>query len=242
MPPLRLLKVEPKMVIKISNLRWGQIQYNKNSFCIKANTISQNCFWFPTCFLAKKLCALARRIQIHFWRIPLRILGEIQAGTIGTRFARLGFWLQKNLWVRCWCVYCTKLETIFKIMFGELSPFRHDPASAPRQPRGLSFRFCCVAPPSPHHAHAFFVFARFWFSFFGMVVARRGRVSPKGETGGIQMRTRFCQNYFLGKRIWQNLGWFFRPQKGVWGMNAGGFTSKFFVSDLIRETNPRWFK
>ena len=41
MPPLRLLKVEPKMVIKISNLRWGQIQYSKNSFCIKANTESK---------------------------------------------------------------------------------------------------------------------------------------------------------------------------------------------------------
>src|SRR3989344_3290532 len=29
------------MVIKISKLRWGQIQYSKNSFCIKANTISK---------------------------------------------------------------------------------------------------------------------------------------------------------------------------------------------------------
>ena len=40
-PPLRLLKVEPKMVIKISNLRWGQLQYSKNSFCIKANAMSK---------------------------------------------------------------------------------------------------------------------------------------------------------------------------------------------------------
>ena len=42
MPPLRLLKVEPKMVIKVSNLRWGQIQYSKNSFCIKANIMSKS--------------------------------------------------------------------------------------------------------------------------------------------------------------------------------------------------------
>ncbi|OHA10073.1 MAG: hypothetical protein A3H71_01495 [Candidatus Sungbacteria bacterium RIFCSPLOWO2_02_FULL_48_13b] len=41
------------------------------------------------------------------------------------------------------------------------------------------------------------------------------------------MRTRFCQNYFLGKRISQNLGWllflyFVRAEKGL-GRNAGGF-------------------
>jgi len=27
-PPLRLLKVEPKTAIKISNLLWGQVQYS----------------------------------------------------------------------------------------------------------------------------------------------------------------------------------------------------------------------
>jgi len=27
-----------------------------------------------------------------------------------------------------------------------------------------------------------------------------------GQCGGASMRTRFCQNYFLGERIWQNLG------------------------------------
>ena len=80
-----------------------KIWKDKNSFCIKANTMSQNCFWFRTCFLAKKLCALACRIRIHFWRIPLRI----QAETIGTRFARPAFGLLKNLrknrWVPYWC-------------------------------------------------------------------------------------------------------------------------------------------
>ena len=151
MPPLRLLKVEPKMVIKISNLRWGQIQYNKNSFCIKANTMSQNRFWFRTCFLAKKLCALARRIRIHFWWILLRIQGEIQAGTIGTHFARPAFGFQKNLWVRCWCVYCTKLEPISKTKWA--NEFRHATASAPRQPaRAVLPLLLCRSALARHHA------------------------------------------------------------------------------------------
>ena len=40
------------------------------------------------------------------------------------------------------------------------------------------------------------------FSFWGS--ARKDiRAVWRGE-----IRTRFCQNYFLGERIWQNLGWF----------------------------------
>ena len=148
---------------------------DKDSFCIKANTMGQNCFWFRTCFLAKKLCVLARRIRIHFWRIPLRIPIRIQAETIGTRFARLGFWLQKSRWVLYWCVYCTKLEPIFKIKFGELSPFRHDPASAPRQPaRGCPSASAVSHRPRPHPAHASVVLPWFWFSFFGMGMVWRG--------------------------------------------------------------------
>ena len=27
-----------------------------------------------------------------------------------------------------------------------------------------------------------------------------------GQCGGASIRTRFCENYFLGERIWQNLG------------------------------------
>src|SRR3989344_8403769 len=52
---------------------------------------------------AKNQCAPARRIWIHFWRIPLWILGEIQAETIGTRFARPTFWLPKIRLVLYWC-------------------------------------------------------------------------------------------------------------------------------------------
>src|SRR3989338_6173319 len=52
---------------------------------------------------AKNQCAPARRICIHFWRIPLWILCKIQAETIGTRFARPACWLQKSRAVRCLC-------------------------------------------------------------------------------------------------------------------------------------------
>ena len=85
---------------------WAQIQYSKNSLCIKANTISQNCFWFRTFFLAKNQCAPARQ---KFW-IRLEKWGKIS----GTRFARPTFWLLKNRSVRWLCLYCTKLEPISK--------------------------------------------------------------------------------------------------------------------------------
>jgi len=51
------------------------------------------------------------------------------------------------------------------------------------------------------------------------------------------MRTRFYQNYFLGEgfgktetnvfEIRRGFGFGFRPQKGVWGMNAGGILFGF---------------
>ena len=50
--------------------------------------MSQNCFWFRTCFLAKKQCAQARQ---KFW-----IHWGNSAGILGTRFARPAFLLQKN--------------------------------------------------------------------------------------------------------------------------------------------------
>src|SRR3989344_9102739 len=65
-------------------------------------------------------------------------------------------------------------------------------------PEGLSFRFCCVAPPSPRHHAFYFDLARFPFLFFRYGGGGRGRISPKGETDGIQMRTRFCQTIFWG--------------------------------------------
>jgi len=63
-----------------------------------------------------------------------------------------------------------------------------------------------------------------------MVVAGEVGFLLEGETDGILVPirwTKFCKNYFLGERILQNFGWISRPQKGVWGMNAGGFRNSF---------------
>src|SRR3989338_10576298 len=68
---------------------------------------------------AKNQCAPARRIWIHFWRIPLWILGEIQAETIGTRFARPVCWLQKSRLVCCWCSILELVRTHFAACGGE---------------------------------------------------------------------------------------------------------------------------
>jgi len=38
------------------------------------------------------------------------------------------------------------------------------------------------------------------FSFWGSAL------QVFGQCGGASIRTRFCENYFLGERIWQNLG------------------------------------
>jgi len=43
------------MVIKISNLRWGQIQYSKKSFCIKANTMQSKLLLISNLLLGEKL-------------------------------------------------------------------------------------------------------------------------------------------------------------------------------------------
>ena len=42
------------MVIKISNLRWGQIQYSKNSFCIKANIMKSKLLLISNLLLGEK--------------------------------------------------------------------------------------------------------------------------------------------------------------------------------------------
>ena len=53
---------------------------------------------------------------------------------------------------------------------------------------------------------------------------------PSIQAGGGTMRTKFWQNYFLGKGFFAlprlifrgKFEFGFRPQKGVWGMNVGG--------------------
>ena len=108
--------------------------------------------------------------------------------------------------------------------------FRHGSASAPEHAGSVFLRFCCSVPPSSRH-HAF-CFVWRGFLFFDLVWWWRARSGfSKGETDGILVPirwTRFCQNYFLGIWIWQNRDCISRPQKGVWGMNAGGFC----ISDL----------
>jgi len=49
-----------------------------------------------------------------------------------------------------------------------------------------------------------------------------------------EMRTRFCQNYFLGIGFGKTETCISRPQKGVWGMNAGGFRN-FFRALILKE-------
>ena len=68
--------------------------------------MSQNYFWFRTCFLAKKQCAPARQ---KFW-IPLQSRQKI----LGRRFAPSAWIHRKNRWVPYWCLYCTKLALTFK--------------------------------------------------------------------------------------------------------------------------------
>src|SRR3990167_10761359 len=90
-------------------------------------------------------------------------------------------------------------------------------------PQGVSLRFCCVAPPSPRH-HAFcFVWRDFLFVFSVWWWRERGRVSPKGETGGIQIADSVLPKLFSGGKDLAKPRLISRPQKGVWGMNAGGF-------------------
>jgi hypothetical protein len=110
-----------------------------------------------TCFLAKKQCALARSIRIHFWRIPLRILGEIQAKHSGRAFGTPTHWLVQSLLVLYWCVYCTKLEPISKIgnvpraervvspnqiVRSTKAPPRPRSARQPQRKMFLAFRIC----------------------------------------------------------------------------------------------------
>src|SRR3989338_4735196 len=88
-------------------------------------------------------------------------------------------------------------------------------------PQGVSLRFCCVAPPSPRH-HAFcFVWRDFLFVFSVWWWRERGRVSPKGETGGIQIADSVLPKLFSGgKGFGKTLGFFPAGRRG-WGEGGG---------------------
>ena len=85
--------------------------------------------------------------------------------------------------------------------------------SALASPPRILFCFCVIS--------VFF----FWYG-----AGRRGRVSPKGETDGILsadsvdsvLRKLFSGDFDFRKTETNLFLYFVRPQKGVWGMNAGG--------------------
>ena len=74
------------------------------------------------------------------------------------------------------CVYCTKLAPIFKIMFGELSPFHHATASAPQHARGRAVPLLLCRPALAYTLPMLLLFSRdFDFLFrYGRVQARDG--------------------------------------------------------------------
>ena len=49
------------------------------------------------------------------------------------------------------------------------------------------------------------------------------------QCGGASIRTRFCQKYFLGKRIWQNLDWIFPPAERGLGNECGRVCISFLA-------------
>ena len=83
---------------------------------------------------------------------------------------------------------------------------------APRKPHALA---STPATPKEKTLLAFLIWrgwSFFWKRkgcFFSGFCPPSIRAVWRGE-----MRTRFCQNYFLVERIWQNLDWISRPQEG----------------------------
>src|SRR3989344_1156635 len=98
-----------------------------------------------------------------------------------------------------------------------------------------------VAPPSPRH-HAFcFCFARFPFSFFGMVVASEVGflLREKLTEFLVPIRwTRFCQTIFLGIWIWQNRDCIFPPAERGLGNECG----RGFCFVLVEVTRKNFFE
>ena len=136
-----------------------------------------------------------------------------------------------------WCIYCTKLEPIFKTKWG--NEFRHATASAPRQPARAVPPLLLCRTALAYTLPCFFCFAVILIFFFryGHGVARDGFLL-EGETGGIHsvvisffvvlIMDSVLPNYFLGIWIWQNLGWILPPAERGLGNECGraGFRKK----------------
>ena len=106
-------------------------------------------------------------------------------------------------------VYCTKFELILKAIptnrtrgargASKLNRTLHEsPATASLH--SATSKRKNVPCFSDFRGGGFFLKWKGHFSFWGSAL------QVFGQCGGASIRTRFCQNYFLGKRIWQNLG------------------------------------
>jgi len=95
----------------------------------------------------------------------------------------------------------------------------------------VSFRHCLAEPRQPRKKNTPYISdlagMKFLLKKERVFFFRGSALQVFGQCGGASMRTRFCENYFLGKgfrKTETNFFAFARPQKGVWGMNAGGIS------------------
>ena len=116
------------------------------------------------------------------------------------------------------CIYCTKLEPISKIG----SWISLTTARSARVPHRKN------VPCISDLAGVKFLLKKERTFFCGALPS----MNRAGD--GASMRTRFCQNYFLGKRIWQNLGWFPARRRGL-GRNPRGLGFRVFWRAKIQK-------
>ena len=96
-------------------------------------------------------------------------------------------------------------------------------SATPKRKKFLAFRIC----------------ARLIFSKNGKDIFLFGVLPSKysGSVAGLQFGLGFAKNIFWGKGFGKTSAEFSRPQKGVWGMNAGGFPN-FSKTIAMLTLNP----
>ena len=107
----------------------------------------------------------------------------------------------------CWCSNTTLCSNFFPKVSGDSdNEFRHSPASAPEHAGRVFLHFCCPAPPSSPSLPILVLFARDFLFRNGRLGF--GRVSPKGETDGIQttVLTTFSGNSDIPFRLGHSFG------------------------------------
>jgi len=105
-------------------------------------------------------------------------------------------------------VYTILLEPTLSKILEERKP-RHPPSTADTKEKMFPAFQICARP----------IFSEKGKDIFSLVFC-----PPSIRAGGrASIRTRFCENNFLGKRISQNLGSDFPPAGGVWGGMRAGF-------------------